>query len=52
MVFRTIASVSRSLVQALTPAAVFILALIMYTGFTVPVRDMVVRTQITIDPLR
>ncbi|KAJ7512027.1 ABC-2 type transporter-domain-containing protein [Mycena galericulata] len=42
MIFRTIASVSRSLVQALTPAAIFILALIMYTGFTVPVRDMVV----------
>ncbi|KAJ7076067.1 ABC-2 type transporter-domain-containing protein [Mycena belliarum] len=42
MFFRTIASTSRSLVQALTPAAIFILALIMYTGFTVPVRDMVV----------
>ncbi|KAF7289878.1 hypothetical protein MIND_01362200 [Mycena indigotica] len=42
MIFRTIASVSRSLIQALTPAAVFILGLVMYTGFTVPVRDMVV----------
>ncbi|KAJ7461173.1 ABC-2 type transporter-domain-containing protein [Mycena latifolia] len=42
MIFRTIASTSRSLVQALTPAAVFILALVMYTGFTVPVRNMVV----------
>ncbi|KAJ7160558.1 ABC-2 type transporter-domain-containing protein [Mycena crocata] len=42
MVFRTIASTSRTLVQALTPAAVFILGLIMYTGFTVPVRNMVV----------
>ncbi|KAJ7637098.1 ABC-2 type transporter-domain-containing protein [Roridomyces roridus] len=41
MIFRTIASISRSLVQALTPAAIFILALIMYTGFTVPVRNMV-----------
>ncbi|KAJ6631165.1 ABC transporter CDR4 [Mycena sp. CBHHK59/15] len=42
MIFRTIAATSRSLVQALAPAAIFILALIMYTGFTVPVRDMVV----------
>ncbi|KAJ7057894.1 ABC-2 type transporter-domain-containing protein [Mycena amicta] len=42
MIFRTIASVSRSLIQALTPAAIFILGLIMYTGFTVPVRNMVV----------
>ncbi|KAJ7695504.1 hypothetical protein B0H17DRAFT_1056061 [Mycena rosella] len=42
MIFRTIASTSRSLVQALTPAAIFILGLIMYTGFTVPVRNMVV----------
>ncbi|KAJ7128069.1 ABC-2 type transporter-domain-containing protein [Mycena filopes] len=41
MIFRTIAATSRSLIQALTPAAVFILGLIMYTGFTVPVRDMV-----------
>ncbi|KAJ7182527.1 ABC-2 type transporter-domain-containing protein [Mycena crocata] len=42
MTFRTIASVSRSLVQALTPAAMFMLALVMYTGFVVPIRDMVV----------
>ncbi|KAJ7758952.1 ABC-2 type transporter-domain-containing protein [Mycena maculata] len=42
MIFRTIAATSRSLVAALTPAAIFILGLIMYTGFTVPVRDMVV----------
>ncbi|KAJ7770562.1 ABC-2 type transporter-domain-containing protein [Mycena metata] len=42
MIFRTIAATSRSLIQALTPTAVFILGLIMYTGFTVPVRDMVV----------
>jgi ABC-type multidrug transport system permease subunit len=41
MIFRTIASASRTLIQALTPTAVFITALIMYTGFTVPVRDMV-----------
>ncbi|KAF8189914.1 ABC-2 type transporter-domain-containing protein [Mycena galopus ATCC 62051] len=42
MVFRTIASASRSLIQALTPTALFILALILYAGFAVPVRDMVV----------
>ncbi|KAJ7479046.1 ABC-2 type transporter-domain-containing protein [Mycena latifolia] len=42
MIFRTIASTLRSLVQALTPAAVLSLGLVMYTGFTVPVRDMVV----------
>ncbi|KAJ7170618.1 ABC-2 type transporter-domain-containing protein [Mycena crocata] len=41
-IFRTIASTSRTLVQALTPAAVFMLGLIMYTGFTVPIRNMVV----------
>ncbi|KAJ7057874.1 ABC-2 type transporter-domain-containing protein [Mycena amicta] len=42
MIFRTIASVSRTLIQALTPASVLILGLVMYTGFTVPVRNMVV----------
>jgi ABC-type multidrug transport system permease subunit/ABC-type multidrug transport system ATPase subunit len=36
MFFRSIASCSRSLVQALTPAAILILGLIMYTGFTIP----------------
>lgn len=40
MIFRTIGSTSRSLVQALAPAAVFILALIIYTGFTIPIRNM------------
>ncbi|KAK7055287.1 ABC-2 type transporter-domain-containing protein [Favolaschia claudopus] len=42
MIFRTIASASRTLIQALTPAAVFITGLIMYTGFTIPVPNMVV----------
>ncbi|KAF7349230.1 hypothetical protein MSAN_01712400 [Mycena sanguinolenta] len=42
MIFRTIASASRTLIQALTPTAVYILSLIMYSGFAVPVRDMVV----------
>ncbi|PSN60936.1 putative multidrug resistance ABC transporter [Corynespora cassiicola Philippines] len=36
MFFRAIASCTRSLVQALAPAAVVILALVMYTGFTIP----------------
>ncbi|KAF2704437.1 putative multidrug resistance ABC transporter [Pleomassaria siparia CBS 279.74] len=36
MFFRSIASLSRSLVQALAPAAVLILGLVMYTGFTIP----------------
>ncbi|KAF2744039.1 hypothetical protein M011DRAFT_409396 [Sporormia fimetaria CBS 119925] len=40
MFFRSIASLSRSLVQALTPAAVLILGLVMYTGFTIPVNYM------------
>lgn len=40
MFFRTIASVSRSLAQAMTPAAVLILALVIYTGFAVPIPYM------------
>ena len=40
MVFRTIGALSRTLAQAMAPAAVFILALVIYTGFTVPIRDM------------
>jgi ATP-binding cassette subfamily G (WHITE) protein 2 (PDR) len=39
-VFRTIAAVSKTLHQAMPPASIFILALIIYTGFTIPVRDM------------
>jgi ATP-binding cassette subfamily G (WHITE) protein 2 (PDR) len=39
-IFRTIASVSRSLSEAMPPAAIFILALVVYTGFTIPTRDM------------
>lgn len=37
MMFRTIASVSRTLQQALTPAAILILAIVIYTGFAIPV---------------
>lgn len=40
MIFRTIGALSRSLAQAMAPAAVFILALVIYTGFAVPIRDM------------
>jgi ABC-type multidrug transport system ATPase subunit len=40
MFFRSLASLSRSLVQALTPAAILILGLVMYTGFTIPTNYM------------
>lgn len=40
MLFRTIGALSKTLAQAMAPAAVFILALIIYTGFAVPIRDM------------
>lgn len=40
MLFRTIGALSRTLAQAMAPAAVFILALVIYTGFAVPIRDM------------
>ncbi|GAA5999769.1 hypothetical protein JCM10207_005901 [Rhodosporidiobolus poonsookiae] len=40
MFFRSIASLSRSLSQALVPAALLILALVLYTGFAIPTRSM------------
>lgn len=40
MLFRTIAASSRSLSQALVPAAILILGLVIYTGFTIPTRNM------------
>lgn len=40
MLFRTIASVSRTLSQALAPAAVVILAIVIFTGFAIPVTYM------------
>ncbi|GAA5859087.1 hypothetical protein JCM8547_003998 [Rhodosporidiobolus lusitaniae] len=40
MFFRSIASLSRSLSQALVPAALLILALVLYTGFAIPTRYM------------
>ncbi|KKZ62227.1 hypothetical protein EMCG_03289 [[Emmonsia] crescens] len=40
MIFRTIAASSRTLAQALAPAAVIILGLVIYTGFAIPTRNM------------
>ena len=40
MVFRTIASASRTLSQAMVPAAVIILGLIVFTGFVIPIDYM------------
>lgn len=40
MFFRSIGALSRSLSQAMAPAAIFILALIIYTGFAIPVTQM------------
>src|SRR5436190_12759190 len=39
-IFLTIASVSRTLDQAIVPASIFMLSLVIYTGFAIPVRDM------------
>ncbi|TVY82747.1 ZEB2-regulated ABC transporter [Lachnellula suecica] len=40
MLFRTIGSVSRTLSQAMTPTAILILAIVIYTGFALPVPNM------------
>jgi ATP-binding cassette, subfamily G (WHITE), member 2, PDR len=40
MVYRTIGAASRTLAQALVPAAIILLALIIYAGFILPVGDM------------
>ncbi|ORY61510.1 ABC-2 type transporter-domain-containing protein [Pseudomassariella vexata] len=40
MIFRTIASASRTLSQAMVPAAVLILALVIFTGFVIPIDYM------------
>ncbi|KAI9742589.1 MAG: hypothetical protein M1818_003730 [Claussenomyces sp. TS43310] len=39
-IFRTIASFSRTLSQAMVPASFSILALVIYTGFAIPTADM------------
>jgi hypothetical protein len=40
MLFRLIASTSRSLSEALAPAGILILAIIIYTGFAIPIKNM------------
>ncbi|KAF2434531.1 hypothetical protein EJ08DRAFT_646484 [Tothia fuscella] len=40
MLFRCIASMSRTLAQAMAPAALIILAIVMFTGFAIPTRYM------------
>ncbi|KUJ17815.1 putative ABC transporter [Mollisia scopiformis] len=40
MLFRTIASVSRTLSQAMAPTAILILGIVIYTGFALPVPNM------------
>ncbi|KAF9064956.1 putative ABC multidrug transporter [Rhodocollybia butyracea] len=40
MIFRTIGAMSRTIAQAMAPAAIIMLALIIYTGFTIPIADM------------
>ncbi|KAF9028125.1 putative ABC transporter [Hymenopellis radicata] len=42
MIFRTIGAMSRTISQAMAPAAIIILALVIYTGFTIPTSGMVV----------
>ncbi|EED13247.1 ABC multidrug transporter, putative [Talaromyces stipitatus ATCC 10500] len=38
--FRLIGSLSRTQAQAMVPAGIFMLALMIYTGFTIPIRSM------------
>lgn len=40
MIFRTIGQMSKTIHQALTPAAGIIIALVIYTGFVLPTRNM------------
>lgn len=40
MILRTIGQTSRTVQQALTPAAMFILGLVIYTGFVLPTQTM------------
>ncbi|KAL4942605.1 hypothetical protein BDV06DRAFT_235334 [Aspergillus oleicola] len=39
-IFRTIAQSTRTIAQALTPVALFVIALVVYTGFVLPIRNM------------
>ncbi|KAF2001388.1 ABC transporter-like protein [Amniculicola lignicola CBS 123094] len=40
MYFRCIAALSRTFPQAMAPASLFSLALVIYTGFSIPIKDM------------
>jgi ATP-binding cassette, subfamily G (WHITE), member 2, PDR len=40
MLFRTIGASTRTIAQAMAPAALILLALMIFTGFTIPTRDM------------
>ena len=40
MIFRSIAALSRQFVQAMTPASVIMIGLVVYTGFAIPVNYM------------
>lgn len=40
MLFRTIASVSRTISQAMVPATLLILAIVIFTGFAIPIQYM------------
>lgn len=53
MIFRTIASSSRTLSQAMVPAAIIILGLVIFTGFVIPIDYMLpwCRWMNYIDPL-
>ncbi|KAL4812200.1 ABC-2 type transporter-domain-containing protein [Aspergillus spinulosporus] len=39
-IFRTIGQSTRTIAQALTPASLFVIGLVVYAGFVLPVRDM------------
>ncbi|KAF9000471.1 ABC transporter CDR4 [Cyathus striatus] len=40
MIFRSIGASTRTVSQAMAPSAVILLGLVIYTGFTIPIRDM------------
>jgi ATP-binding cassette, subfamily G (WHITE), member 2, PDR len=40
MIFRTIGASSRTISQAMAPSSIILLALLLFTGFSIPTRDM------------
>jgi ABC-type multidrug transport system permease subunit len=40
MIFRTIGQLTRTIAEALTPAALLVIGLVIYTGFIIPIRNM------------